>query len=353
MLAPGAGAGVQLVGGGYDPRELDPSGRLNESKEATLNISTRFRCPTLLLWGSISGIAGFILAFFVGLIDYKINTTSELGIPYPSGNGYWPSTVSEMVHDWNSPQGRIFFGLCLISVWLIFNSWYPFELRNVFTGNEQMGRLFCSIYWITFRQAVPVMGLLLLICVSTVPADVADITDEFSVAVHLLGAFLMFIGYIVAELKCLEFCGFKGKFEQEYLSIEPDERVCRIIVMVVVLIFYIAFCVFQGVMIVAPTDDKLCCHDKYLAKVVNLTLANSSVAFNAKAMVDTASGNYLWVKMASFTTEVIAGLALIFSHIVIWYYCEERHVEFGAMKLAEVYDEGHDEEEGDSYDEDA
>mmetsp|Transcript_99143 Transcript_99143/g.136342 ORF Transcript_99143/g.136342 Transcript_99143/m.136342 type:complete len:124 (-) Transcript_99143:23-394(-) len=117
-----------------------------------------------------------------------------------------------------------------------------------------------------------------------------------------------------------------------------------------VLGFFVAFCVLQVVIMSAPTNDILCCHDRYEPigttdpfMPVNATLRRR-VGKKGLVLMNTATGTYLIVKMASFMSEVIAGLALIGSHLVIWYYCEERHVEFGMDQLSAVYDEeGHKE----------
>eukprot|EP00928_Gymnodinium_smaydae_P070362 TRINITY_DN54207_c0_g1_i1.p2 TRINITY_DN54207_c0_g1~~TRINITY_DN54207_c0_g1_i1.p2 ORF type:complete len:399 (+),score=68.21 TRINITY_DN54207_c0_g1_i1:38-1198(+) len=314
----------------------------NYSKNRT-DIPVRYRSPTLLMIGSVFGIMGFVVAFVLGVIEFFTAKTNDFGQEFASGYGYWPSTVSEMVHNWNSPEGRIFFGFCLIASLLIFQSWYPYELRNVYTGPETIvifGRPL--MYWITFRQVIPVVGLLQLICVSTVPPDQAHGVDYGSVAVHLMGAFMMFIGYMVAELKCLRVCGFSSDFEEDYLDIETEERVVRIVLMWVVTVFYVAFCAFQGYMI---ADDVLqldtCCKDEYFKPTFNMTTASGAVyTYSEKTIVvNTASGAWLFVKFASFMTEVVAGLAIIFSHLVLWYYCEERKVDFATSQLREVYNE--------------
>lgn len=316
---------------------------LQPRAEEQLDIAHRFRSPTLLLWGGGFGIAGFILAFVIGLMNFMTQTHNRFGEDYPSGNGYWPSTVSEMVHDWNSPQGRIFFGFCLISAFCIFQSWYPYELRNVYTGDDKMWLCGFECYWITYRQLVPTVGLLLLICVSTVPEEVATTTDQFSVIVHLTGAFMMFVGYIHAETKCLAMCGRTGMVSRRFLDIEGAERKWRVAMMYIILLFFGLFCVLQVVMGGAKTDEVMCCHDKYGPHDGSDTSVEANMR-KRMVLIDTASGRFLQVKMASFTSEVIAGLALISSHLVIWYYCEERYVEFGRENIRAVYDEENHEE---------
>jgi len=317
----------------FVPRSTSQTSNLSRPPYETMDVPYRFRSPVLLLWGGVFGMLGFLVAFMIGLLNFFHRTVNFQGHPYASGHGYWPATVSEMVYEWNSPEGRIFFGFCLISAFLIFQSWYPYELRNVFTGSEVIHRRF-PVYWITFRQMVPVVGLLMLISVSTVPSALASPSDDFAVVVHLMGAAMMFVGYIVAELKCLQMCGMAGGVQAKYLDIEGPERTVREVLMTIVLISYLIFCFCQVALVVgASTEPPMCCADKFAtgrAKAgVNL----------ARATLETASGTYLMLKIVSFVSEVLSGLALIGSHIVIWYYCEERFVNFAEDGIRAVYDE--------------
>jgi len=302
-----------------------------------MEVPYRFRSPVLLLCGGIFGLMGFSVAFVIGLLHFFMRKTDHNGVPYKSGNGYWPATVSEMVYSWNSPEGRIFFGFCLISALLIFQSWYPFMLRNVYTGSEALCNRCSPIYWITFRQVVPVVGLLLLICVSTVPASMATFSDDFAVVVHLMGAGMMFMGYIVSEMKCLELCSsicscLEGKKQAKFLDIEGPERKLRKACMLTVVLFYMIFVVCQVALEVY--QDTLCCSDEF--EEGRKSLETYSLWY---ATINTASGYYLAIKIISFTSEVVSGMALIFSHIIIWYYCEERHCHYAENAIMEVYDE--------------
>lgn len=353
QMAAGVYQNSPLMDEGDDDEEetssLDPE--FSEEKAAAevihhvpeaMSVSYRFRSHFMLLWGGVFGIMGFLIAFIIGIMNYNYSETNWRGVPYPSGHGYWPATVSEMVYAWNSPQGRIFFGFCLISAFLIFQSWYPFELRNVFTGPETMGCCGHTVmYWTTFRQLVPVVGLLTLICVSTVPSEVARPTDVFAISVHLIGAAMMFVGYILAELKLLQMFCFKGRVQMKYLDLEPEERKQRAVLMIITLVAYLVFCVIQVIMVVAKDDSQICCHDVFPSAFQNMSqmAANSQGSRGGIQVENTASGVILILKISSFMSEVIAGLSLIGSHIVIWYWCEERHVSYGKYQLLMVYDE--------------
>lgn len=313
--------------------------------EQVLDIPLRYKAPFLLLVGSLFGFAGFLAAFSIGLWDFTHKKVNFLDEEYASGYGYWPATVSEMVHDWNSPQGRIFFGCCLISAMLYMISWYPFELRNVYAGPEQLSCGCFSCYWNTFRHLTPALGLLLLICVSTVPTSVAVGPDNVSIQVHLLGASMMFVGYAMCEVKNLALCGFGQTYQQKWLDIEKKtERPMRVFLIASVLVNFFIFCGLQGVFFVASTDEIMCCHDTYVnpALMRNTTTGSEQPGksdFSQMELYNTASGYFLLVKVGSYATEVLAGLSLLASHLAVWYYCEERQVEYGLAKLKEVYDE--------------
>jgi len=331
-----------------DPRMMEIQ-RLRS--HAHMDVSHRFRSPTLLAIGSICGILGFFLAFLIGLYDFYMHKTNFIGQPFASGHGYWPPTVSEMVSDWNSPQGRIFFGFCLIAAILLFQSWYPYELRNAYTGAESLNLCFIwPMYWITFRQIIPVVGLLMLICVSTVPSEKAQDDDSASVIVHLIGAGLMFVGYMVAEMKCLGM-GFSSEIESYYLDMEDTEYCVRKALMIIVLFFYVAFCVLQCVLVWAQSaSSDVCCRDVYMHAGEVFTGEGKTVSLQHAQLIDTASGAYLILKVFSYCTEVIAGLAILASHLSLWYFCEERHVHFAARSLKQVYNEeaGIEEDSGSS-----
>jgi len=124
--------------------------------ETVPQLSQRFLAPGLLCLGSVSAMCAFVGTFSVSLMEFfTIHESDILNIRYPSGNGYWPETVSESVSNRESPTGKIFFTGCLIAGILYFLSWYPYSLRNVYTGPE----LFPGgvLYWTTFRQYFPLL----------------------------------------------------------------------------------------------------------------------------------------------------------------------------------------------------
>jgi hypothetical protein len=296
----------------------------------------------------MSAYMAFLTSFILTLLEFFYSVEGDLGKPYPSGIGNFPATVSEGVSKSESAQGRLFFAFGLIAGICIFLSWYPFSLRNVYTGNEDV----CGCgYWIGLRQFVPPIGLLILICVPTVPAYRASGIDYFSILFHLIGAGMMFVGYLLCELKCLEMFGFKSKSEGLYLDIEDSERHHRQICAALIAAGFGAFLIAQVVLSTYPdssSDSILCCHDKYekyawfLAKLSNGTeqiKMSESIPIDRNYRTDSATGWFLAWKMISFLTECLAGLAMVTSHLLIWYNCEERHVDYAPYPLLDLYDE--------------
>jgi len=264
---------------------------------------------------------------------------------YQSGLGYWPETVSESVHNRNSPAGKIFFTGCLIAAILFFLSWYPFSLRNVYTGPETT----CcgSMYSTTFRQYMPTIGLLMLIGVSTYPSSVAKQTagGQVCVMLHLIGAGMMFVGYMLAEFKCIELCGFKHEeiVDYRYLSIEGAEHTLRATTISCMGFCFFLFLVFQGLLSL-PASMAPCCEDTWIlaGDWFNTTSPSGMIVphmLQVAHVNNTASGGYLAFKMGSYFAECFAGLCLLLSHFVVWYYCEERNVDYGYSALEMVFDD--------------
>lgn len=264
------------------------------------------RKSTSLLWmGSLSGLLGFIFAFFLGLMKYFEGTSV-----FESGNGFFPPTVSEMVHDPGSPAGKCFFAFELIGAICIFLSWYPFELRNVYIGDDLKTPF--GVSWVICRQFFPPIGMMLVACVPTTPAAQADLADQVTVGVHCLGAVMMFIGYIFFEGRTLAWGIWKN--DDLPLRINPREWWVRGVLLTGVLHGFCCFIAFQAILI---PDLGLCCFDEWAPKE----------GFKKVQLVNTASGWILFFKIGSYFGEVVSGLCLIASHMAIWYYCEERRVD--------------------------
>lgn len=286
----------------------------------------------------------------------KYSHSADLDIDYPSGNGYWPETVSESVSDRDSAAGKIFFTFCLISAVTLFISWYPYALRNVYLGPETLP---CNLmYWNTLRQYCPTMGLFMLIGVSVYPSQVALETNGGTLcsSIHLLGAAMMFVGYMLCEFKCMEMFGMKlpKRIGVSFLSIDGVERRLRQIFVFLMYFFYCVFCVFEVLLVVqAP-----CCGDEWLSEGdwFNRTTPSGMLipqTLDQATVSNTASGTFLTYKAMAYIGECAAGIFLILSHLTIWYYCEERHVNYCESVLDMVYDDhtdsDYEQEEGEDF----
>merc|ERR1712007_949 len=132
--------------------------------------------------------------------------------------------------------------------------------------------------------------------------------------------------------------------KSRYLDIETCEKVVRVALVVIMIFSYVSFCILQGAIVIL-SNGLICCPDVYVNP--NLYKTNHKGAeFQVDedspddvALLNTASGLFLFLKFLSFMAEVIAGLAMLTSHVAIWYYCEERNVAYGEEHLTVVYDE--------------
>lgn len=294
----------------------------------------------------------------------KYRRNPLMDVPYESGLGYWPETVSESVSDPNSAAGKIFFTFCLIAGICFFISWYPFNLRNVYTGPAALMRGFDGqplVYLTTFRQYVPTVGLFMLIGVSVYPSKVAMETNGgmICLAIHLTGACMMFCGYMVAEFKLLGIFGkldsdeeIENLVEDRFLDVEGTEKYLRIVHVLVMFGAYIAFLVFEVLLVVVNP----CCADEWASQGTwyNRTNPETNVTewniLTKATVTNTASSTYFWLKVAAYFSECIAGVFLILSHLTIYWYCEERHVNYGDSKIEKVFHE-HVEDGSDQEDE--
>jgi len=262
------------------------------------------RCTSLLWMGSISGLLGFIFAFVLGFWAFV-----QPGEKFASGWGYFPPTVSEMVHDPSSPAGKCFFCFELIGAICIFQSWYPWELQSAYIGDEL--KTWFGVSWATCRQFFPPIGMMIVACVPTTPAAQATMPEQVTVMIHITGASMMFVGYILIEGKTLSWGGFKCP--PEYVKIGYQELRVRKILLSGCFFGFVSFVVFQALLLL-PLG--LSGEDRWEVKP----------GFSRVQLVDTASGLTLMFKVGSYAGEVIAGLFLIASHLSIWYHCHERKV---------------------------
>merc|ERR1719201_2459045 len=147
------GSRPSLLGGGddssafFDPNTLSTPLRteLLEYRVNMIEATQRHRAATMLLIGTIFGFCGFLFAFVLGMIKSmpslleKVDSTRGSYCRRYDGMDldpcYFPSTVSEMVHDSSNPTGKIFYFFEFTGATLIFFSYYPYSLRCVYVGD--------------------------------------------------------------------------------------------------------------------------------------------------------------------------------------------------------------------------
>mmetsp|Transcript_167247 Transcript_167247/g.537231 ORF Transcript_167247/g.537231 Transcript_167247/m.537231 type:complete len:355 (-) Transcript_167247:72-1136(-) len=279
----------------------------------------RKKCAALLFMGSIFGLLGFVFAFIIGLLKFLNPHISEFHERFASGNGYFPATVSEMVHDPQEPAGKCFFAFEFIGAIFIFLSWYPWELRSVYIGDSHHVPGCKNLSWSMFRQFCPPCGMMLVATVTTTPFAQATQLDYFCIAIHLTGAVMLFAGYAAVESHCLGFLHVK-QHETMQKTLKPREVSLRYLCLVGIVICYVVFCTITAV-VVLPLEQWGGKNDVWEKR----TITNErGLTFKKMVLVDTASGFVLWLKILSYVSEVACGLFLISSFLVIWYFCEER-----------------------------
>jgi len=268
---------------------------------------TRKRGTALLFLGAVFGLMGFLFAFITGVMK-----TIQSEDKYDSGNGYFPPTVSEMVHDPKDAAGKAFFAFEFIGAIFIFLSWYPWSLRNVFLGDDDIACF--GVSWVMLRQFVPAPGMMLVATVTTTPIALATVRDWFTITIHLSGAMMMFVGYVIIEGKTLGWRCFTHPEGETYIG--EAERRWRAFFLDGVCFWY---CLFFAVQIVLGIPGvPICCGDTY---------STPSNPDEKAKLTNTASGLFLFLKILSYAGEVICGINLIMSHLTVWYYCTERHID--------------------------
>jgi len=284
--------------------------------EEEVKKSRGVKSTSLLLVGSVFGLTGFLLAFTIGFLKFW-NPIDYEGKGYPSGWGYFPSTVSEMVYNPLEPAGKCFFAFELLASLMIFMSWYPWELRNVYVGDDSLVP-FLGCSWMMMRQYSSAPGMSLLAIVTTTPFAQATVLDLFCISIHLGGAVMMFGGYILAEGYTLSWGPFSGPDLGR--RVHGTEVFVRKALLTGIFVFYMLFSAFQGLLLLPDSMVPVCCYDVW-------SMPQNGTKHALVLLEDTASQWVLVFKIASYLCEVICGLLLIISHIAIWYYCQERHVD--------------------------
>eukprot|EP00933_Yihiella_yeosuensis_P073411 TRINITY_DN82076_c0_g1_i1.p1 TRINITY_DN82076_c0_g1~~TRINITY_DN82076_c0_g1_i1.p1 ORF type:complete len:386 (-),score=47.50 TRINITY_DN82076_c0_g1_i1:183-1262(-) len=295
----------------------------------------RVQAASLLVCGTTMGILGFVSAASLGI--HRFLRHSELnidGLHFESGHNYYPSTVSEMVADRESPMGKCFFAFNTAAAIAIWMSWYPWRLQNVYIPGDD--RLFGMIRVITLRTYVPPVSLMVLASITVVPQHQADTEDLLATGIHAIAATLMIGGYAFLEFYTLDIASG--------VRIPPTELAVRRVMMMLCATCSLGL-ICCGPLAQHPGRFGICCGDVWVVpNATNIALAKQHGAFaeevkdkilaeHMKAgLRDTASGLAFLLKILSYWLEVGAGIFMIGSHFVIWFCCPERQLSLEAHK---------------------
>mmetsp|Transcript_6742 Transcript_6742/g.12262 ORF Transcript_6742/g.12262 Transcript_6742/m.12262 type:complete len:311 (+) Transcript_6742:2-934(+) len=265
-----------------------------------------------------------------------------MGEPFPSGHNYCPQTVSELVHDHQSAEGKLFFGFGLLAAICILASWYPANLRNVYLGENLAVCWCCGPSWQNMRQFCPSIGLFLVTCIPTVPPANRHFGENFTVLLHTCGAVMMVGGYGLCEIVTLRrACRARRKEPNGGPILKPGEWNIRALLIGLSLSCGVAFqvCGFLSPKPVHSLGTDSCADvwvvpskidfeyvvqkegGSHLAEAVRISEA---IAEKEELLLDTAHGTCLLLKTLEYWFEVSAGLFMVGSHLAIWWYCPER-----------------------------
>lgn len=293
------------------------------------DVHQRQRSVALLLCGSICGFLGFAFAGFLGVWRYGADDLqlNYLGQPMPSGHNFWPPSVSMMVRDPQTPSGKCFYAFQTTAALCILMSWYPWQLRNVYVGEN--AKMF-GVNLLNLRTLLPPIGMMLVTHIQVIPMEQRGFRDNVAIALHSLGAMMMIGGFCLFELHCL----FSGS-----IHTRAHERMIRM--GIVFLCLFCCVCYFVMAMLVENADHLgICCNDVYnVPTLEDISAAQRSghpgaavrsmLAHEAQRprLYNTAHGLMLHLKEACYWFEVLSGLFMISGHLAIWYYCPERQLD--------------------------
>jgi len=287
----------------------------------------RKRSAQMLFVGTVAGFLGFVFAFLIGVIKacdkdkYDVN-----GKKFASGMSYFPSTVSEMVHDPSDPGGKCFFCFELTGAIILFMSSYPTMLRNVYLGDD-VEVPYIKISWTTFRQFVPAPGMMLLAIITTKPAAQAHYLDQFCIQLHMIGALMLFIGYFVVEAYTVGWGPFKKPGCKALAETEgqTNELSLRKWCLHGVFFGWITFCLLQALVRI-PVPFAPANHFDIWGTLYKDTGKKWWINYGVQ-LIDSAHFDVKVVKVVSYLSEVFCGVCMLSSHWLVWYYCEERNYD--------------------------
>jgi len=303
---------------------------LLEHKVLMLDAAARKQSASLLLVGCVFLLLGFVFAFVLGCVrcfDNSIRLVRSGAVNrychrYDGKSldpCYFPSTVSEMVSNPSEPTGKIFFFFEFVGSLFIFFSWYPSKLRNAYIGEDHKFRC-VGVSWLTVRQYMPAPGMMMVATIPVVPIAQADTLDYFCISLHLLGAFVMFVGYFLSEAVTVRWGPFQ-RLPQNRQHIRPRELLFRRWCLHGVACSYVVFCLLQVVLSLGAGSESF---DQWEASPPHCEGHLTPFECKTPQLIKSASREVRRVKLFSYGAEVVCGICLFISHFAIWYFCEER-----------------------------
>lgn len=282
---------------------------------ANVDANERKKTASLLAAGSVMGILAFSFVFITGFMQVHYSKKFDSGWPY------FPSSVSEMGHDKTQASGKCFFGFMFLAALFIFQSWYPWELKNVYCGDDDgVG----GVSFTMLRQLLPGPGIMIVAGVTSTPMAMATLLDWICIMIHMTGAFMAFMGYLFIEGHALGLMFRKSKTTWSSCARDTPEHRARKKCWICLNVFWWLFLglevVYSGIPMIPGSEKWFCCNDDW--KDDPHTYASTIDALN-----NSAYGFVLLVKVVMYFAEVGAGIALLASHLVIWYHCKERNVD--------------------------
>jgi len=336
---------TQLMRNNWEPKRHEFDRRLDY-----IDGFSRLRATTMLVSGAFLGYCGFLFGAFLGFYKQIVEEGPINFLGERQNHSYFPATVSEMVYNTSSGGGKCFFAFVLIGGICMLSSWYPWQLRNVYIGDDlvlgagflgknNMGK-HRGISVLMLRQFLPPIGIMMVACIPAPPGANRHFTDKVSSIVHTMGAVMSIGGYAIIELYTL--------VRSDTLPIKFDtvkaynkgwgEYTTRMAVIICCLISVVAFQLF-GALLNLGDKHGLCCNDVWevpTAKELAELKARGegyyvedsiAAAHGVKLLKHTASGIMMYFKLGEYWFEVLSGLFMLYSHLVIWWYCPERHID--------------------------
>lgn len=335
-----------------------------------LEAHKKLQSVSFLFVGAISGFVGFAFASYLGITKFKADKVerSFLGDVYSSGKNYHAVSVSEMVHNAASEEGKCFATFGLIAAICVLFSAYPWCLSNVYVGDDLVlqipplrrpWQIFTrtnekhGVALLLFRQFSPPVGIM-MVCGVTIYQGTRTYTQAVAAGVHNLGATMLFPVYIAFEIHAL-WLSPVVRFSKDLPFTWLPEKLLRQMIIVICAVLALGFEVFGDFVIPDCHPDYSCkdgvtfwetCTDQWEIPTLEniayirgherygaLAIAGEAYENNSTLLLNTATGWVLVAKQATFWFEVFAGLALLLSHIAIWWCAPERPHAFAEEVL--------------------